>query len=375
MTYDDAVVGAGIMGLAHAYQLAKRGRKVIVFERTKQAQGASIRNFGMLWPIGQPAGSLLNTANRSVRHWHSILQQTGLWHDRVGSLHVAYQDDEAAVLQEFTSSPSAEDYSVELLTPQQAKAKSPGLRSQGLKAALWSENEICVDPRQVIRELPTWLNQTLGITFQFNQLVTGYSSGKVHTCGNSFEISRLWVCSGDDLQTLYPNELQKLGLIRCKLQMMRTQVYGDSFKLGPMLAAGLTLCHYKAFQHCPSLPILKARYEHEYPQHLRYGIHVLASQQGSGEVSLGDSHEYGDDISIFNKDEIDELVLRYLSTFLELPAMKIASRWHGIYIKHPTLPWTIIHPEPNVTCITGVGGNGMTLSFGMAEDIVRQNLE
>ena len=93
MIYDDAIVGAGILGLAHAYHLAQRGRRVIVFERTAQACGASIRNFGMLWPIGQPAGTLLKTAQRSLQHWLDVLPQANLWHDRVGSMHVAYHED------------------------------------------------------------------------------------------------------------------------------------------------------------------------------------------------------------------------------------------------------------------------------------------
>ena len=83
---DVAIVGAGIIGLAHAYLAARSGRKVAVFERSPTALGASIRNFGMIWPIGQPAGSLHAMALRSREIWLELLREAGWPFLATGSL-------------------------------------------------------------------------------------------------------------------------------------------------------------------------------------------------------------------------------------------------------------------------------------------------
>lgn len=373
-SYDDAIVGAGILGLAHAYHLARRGRRVIVVERSSRAQGASIRNFGMLWPIGQPAGELHQTALRSRAHWQDVLNGSGLWHEKTGSLHLAYQPDEEAVIQEFIAQSAGDDYAVEWWGPENIATKTKAVRQEGLRGGMWSATEICVDPREIIRNLPTYLSEKYGVTFRFGVTATGYNAPTVQTSAGTLEAENLYVCSGDDLQTLYPEVFVNLGLKRCKLQMMRTAPVSDGWRLGPMLAAGLTLRHYRSFEKCPTLPALRQRFAEENPAFDRYGIHVMASQNGRGELVLGDSHEYDQDIEPFDKVEIDRLVLDYLNTFLNAPELNIASRWHGIYIKHPTDPCQIARPEPGVTVVAAVGGAGMTLSFGLAERTVNENL-
>lgn len=124
--FDDAVVGAGIVGLAHAYHLARRGRRVAVFERSPRACGASIRNFGMLWPIGQPPGPLARLALRSREIWLEVLTAAGLWHDKVGSLHLAYNADEAAVLEEFAGRAAGTGLDLALLSPAEVVRRVPG---------------------------------------------------------------------------------------------------------------------------------------------------------------------------------------------------------------------------------------------------------
>jgi FAD dependent oxidoreductase TIGR03364 len=370
--FDDAVVGAGIIGLAHAYHLARRGRRVVVFERSSPAQGASVRNFGMLWPIGQPPGPAVRLAVRSRAVWLEVLRASGLWHESVGSLHLAYRDDEAAVLREFVDLANEHGYEIALLTPAEVRDRSPMVRTDGLVTALWSKTEVCVDPRAVIAGLPRFLAERHGVEFCFTTAVTGFDGSEVRAGHQRFAADRLWVCSGSDLETLYPDALGSAGLVPCKLQMMRTPPV--AWRLGPMPAAGLTLLHYKAFAGCPSLPALRERMAREFPDHVRYGIHVMASQNGAGELTLGDSHEYGAAITPFDNPTIDRLVLEYLDSFLPIPGLTIASRWHGVYVKHPKEPFVVLEPAPAVTAVTGLGGAGMTLSFGLAEKVVEERL-
>jgi FAD dependent oxidoreductase TIGR03364 len=370
--FDDAIAGAGIVGLAHAFHLARRGRRVIVFERSPRAAGASVRNFGMLWPIGQPTGPLRRLALRSREIWLEVLGAARLWHEQAGSLHLAYQDDEAQVLAEWLS--GAGEGGCRLLTPAEVLEKSPAVRPAGLRAALWSPTEVCVDPREVIAGLPGWLAAERGVAFRFGCAVAAYDRPHLLAGGGQWQAERLWVCAGADLQTLYPAALRDLGLVPCQLQMMRSQPCRETYRLGPMLAGGLTLTHYRAFASCPTLPALRRRFAAELPAHVRYGIHVMAAQNGRGEIVLGDSHEYGDAIEPFAKQEIDDLILGYLQTFLACPGLRIAARWQGTYVKHPTEPYRAACPAPGVTVVTGVGGAGMTLAFGLAEQVVRETL-
>jgi glycine/D-amino acid oxidase-like deaminating enzyme len=155
--------------------------------------------------------------------------------------------------------------------------------------------------------------------------------------------------------------------------MMRAELRGESLRLGPMLAGGLTLRHYKSFEACPTLPALRERVARESPEFDRYGIHVMASQNGRGEVVIGDSHEYGTAIEPFDKPEIDRLILDYLKSFLDAD-LRVTARWHGTYAKHPSLPYLQVSPAEGVTAVSATGGAGMTLSFGLAEQVVNEVL-
>ena len=371
--FDDAIVGAGIVGLAHAYELAKRGRRVVVLEKSRRSIGASIRNFGMLWPIGRPAGQSRTLALQSLAIWREVLQSTDLWRDESGSIHVARNDDEAQVLAEFAEQANQDQFFCEWLDPDSVVARSPRIRRAGLVGGLYSPHEICVDPRRLIAQLPQMLAQYFAVTFVFGAEVVAVDSPCVRTAdGTEYQANNVIVCSGSDINRLFPNAFAGLGLLPCKLQMMRTEPIREP--LGAMLAAGLTLKHYAGFNACPSLAHLIKRLNREFPRHAELGIHVLVSQTPDGELTIGDSHEYGPAIEPFDKTEIDNLILEYLNLFFDATDLKIASRWHGVYLKHPSADYAVARPDEGAILVNGLGGAGMTLSFGIAAKTAREIL-
>lgn len=364
---DVAIVGAGILGLAHAYLAATRGKRVVVFERGARASGASVRNFGLLWPIGQPHGEMYQLALRSRELWLAVLNRARLPHWPDGSLHLVYRQDEEDVAREFADVAPGLGFQCNWLNADQAHDRSSAARTRGLTGALWSPTEVTVDPRLTLAALPEFLREQFGVEFRFGCAVHRIELPCVEAGDKVWRVEHAVVCSGDDFESLYPQTYAGSGLTRVKLQMLRTVPQPGGWRLGPALAAGLTLRFYSSFSVCSTLPALKARIASETPEYDRWGIHGLVSQTSLGELTLGDSHEYGLAVDIFSKEEIDRLMLRYISTFLDAPDISIAERWFGVYAKHPEKPYLTLAPAPGVWIVTSPGGAGMTLSFGIAE--------
>lgn len=362
------VIGAGIVGLATARALAVKGYAVKVFERTHKAVGASIRNFGMVWPIGQP-GKLYDRAMRSRDVWKEMGEAGAFWYDPAGSLHLAYQPDEWQVLQEVYELLKGER-PVELLNAREVTRRSGAAVEQGLLGGLYSADELIVDPREAIAAMPGYLQEKFGVAFFWGRCVSYISDNTVYI-GNEeeYEGDVIFICSGADFETLYPEAFSAYPLTKCKLQMMRFAAQPDNWRIGPSLCGGLSLIHYKSFVTAGSLPALKKRYEAEMADYLEWGIHVMVSQNGRGELTVGDSHEYGPTHDPFDKEFINNMIVNYLRTFARFKDTRVIQTWNGIYPKLTNGDTDLFFsPEPAVYVLNGLSGAGMTLSFGLAEE-------
>jgi D-hydroxyproline dehydrogenase subunit beta len=366
---DIAIVGAGIAGLAHAYMALRKGYRVVLFERDEFAVGASVRNFGLIWPIGQEPGIGLDRALRAREHWLDVARNAEFWIHQNGSLHLAYHDDEWQVLQEFMELYKDAPYKNFLLNANEVMKKSAVAKYDGLQGGLWSETEATVYARDAVRKIPVWLQKRYGLVLRYGQVVREISLPLIKTSRERWKVDKVIVCSGADFETLYPEVFDQHPMTKCKLQMMKA-VPEKKVVLGPTLCAGLTLRHYAAFSRCRSLEKLDARYDAVNKEYKDHGVHVLLAQNEAGELIIGDSHHYSRTVEPFDQEGVNELILEYLKSFTELGNLRIVERWNGVYPKasgHATL---IIEPEPDVTIVNGLGGAGMTLSFGVAEEVI-----
>jgi len=364
------IIGAGIVGLATARALAIRGYKITVFERNEMAVGASIRNFGMVWPIGQATGVMFDRAMLSRSIWKEVCTEAKIWHNEVGSLHLAYHDDELQVINEYVDV-NHQHRDCAVLTAAQALQKSPAVNPDDLKGALWSGEEMIVESRVAVGQVARYLAEKYGVEFHWNTAITRIDHPKVMSGNRSWQADEIFVCSGADFETLYPEFFLETQITKCKLQMMRLVTQPNEWRIGPSLCGGLSMIHYPGFQAAASLPALRKRYEEQYAEYLKWGIHVMVSQNGSGELTIGDSHEYGLVHDPFDKEFINNMITAYLHTFATFKDWKLLQSWHGIYPKMTNGQTELIFDTaPGVTVINGLGGNGMTLSFGLCEQYI-----
>jgi FAD dependent oxidoreductase TIGR03364 len=301
---DLLIVGAGILGLSHAYAAAKRGLKVTVFERTATPLGASVRNFGQALVTGQPPGQMLELAKASREIWGDWAQLAGLQIKRNGSYLFARTEAEEHLLEAFCNGRAVEHgYNIQLLRGAALRDLYNGQFSHH-RAALHGIDDQQLYSREAIPALIDYLRRDLGVEFHFSTLVRDVEPGRLQSTAGTFAADQIVVCSGHDYQTLLAEPIAALEPQICRLQMLRAKPQID-LNLQHALLTGLSCVHYGAFADLPEAAAVQAQILREQPHLHDNGIHLLISPTPYGELIIGDSHHYGSDPSPFNAEQVD----------------------------------------------------------------------
>jgi len=359
------IIGAGILGLSHAYAAAKRGLKVKVFERSATPLGASVRNFGQALVTGQPPGPMLDLARESHDIWGQWAQLAGIQLKRNGSYLFARTEAEEHLLEAFCAGRAQEHgYRVELLQGTALQDLYGGQFAHH-RAALHGLDDQQLYSREAIPALINYLGRELNVEFHFSTLVRDIEPGQVHTSAGSFRGEQIIVCSGHDYQTLLAEQIAELNPQICRLQMLRARPAVD-LNLQHALLTGLSCVHYGAFADLPEAAPVQAEILREVPHLHENGIHLLISPTPYGELIIGDSHHYGSDPSPFNAEQVDNWMIELAEHTLGCK-IQVVERWQGVYGSRGPAPFSFLRAAPGVSAALMHTGVGMSVGPAMAE--------
>jgi glycine/D-amino acid oxidase-like deaminating enzyme len=176
-TSDVVVIGAGAVGAACAYFLARAGFRVQVVERGQVASGTSSACEGNLLVSDKQVGSELDLALYSHSVWHRDLAEYGpLWEFELkGGFVVAATADGAHALRAFGRQQRAAGIEVVDVTATGIRDYEPYLRD-GLAAAAYYPQDAQVQPMLLTARLLR-LARELGATVATGVAVVGFERG------------------------------------------------------------------------------------------------------------------------------------------------------------------------------------------------------
>ena len=363
-SFDIAIVGAGIVGLAHALAAARLGLSVVVIDRDAQANGASIRNFGFITVTGQERGAVWRRARRSRDVWLEVAGPAGIAIEQRGLVMVAQRDEARHVCQAFLATDMAEGCAWH--EPSAAAALLGDLRPVQLAGALSSDVDIRVESRTAIPALAAWLADRHRVRFRRGVAVRDVETGQLDTTGGVVRAGAIIVCPGDDLATLFPDLLAGAGITRCKLQMLR--LAAPAYRLPGAIMSDLGLVRYLGYAALPEAAALRRRLEAEQPAHLANGIHLIVAQSADGSLIVGDSHHYAPTPDPFASEAVDGLILdEFSAVFGSVPP--VLERWTGTYASAAGHSIAAA-PLPGVRVVTVTSGTGASTAFALAEEVI-----
>ena len=362
---DVLVVGAGIVGLAHAAEAVSRGLSVVVVDRDARAVGASVRNFGHCCVTAQ-SGELLELAQESRERWLRHSRDAGFFSVESGALAVAQSSRELAVLDELSA--SRELGQVQFLSTQELRTRFAAIGGSAVVGGALLRDDVRVDPREAVGGLAAWLATQPGVTFLWRTAFLGGSSGVAETSRGTISATRIIVCVGHDLDYLYPQLAADHEIERCALQMALV-TSPASARISAAVLTGTSMLRYPAFAETIAAVDLSIELTETDPSLIEIGANIMFTQRPDGTLIVGDSHRYAETMDPFLDESISRLLLARVARVLGVNRLRVLQRWQGVYASSVQHPYLVAEPERGVTAVTVTSGVGMTISLGLAAKV------
>lgn len=207
-SYDIAIIGGGVIGMAAARALASTKARVAVIDAGADVTGATYAAAGMLAPSFEHGGAntdaLFQFGVHSNDLWpafaEALQSETGQSIDYRddGALQVALDDDEAAIAQREASATAARGGDVVWLSGAEARELEPALSPQ-TTGAIYAQSDAQVDPRLLASALEKSLTQR-DVAMLKDRVVAGRKYGPTFrlalASGETIEAEKIVLASG-----------------------------------------------------------------------------------------------------------------------------------------------------------------------------------
>jgi D-hydroxyproline dehydrogenase subunit beta len=363
-SYDVVVVGAGIVGLAHAYHAYQRGLTVAVVDHADRVVGASVQNFGHACITAQ-SGVALEYAREGRAHWLDLSRKAGFWSAEAGTYCVARHDDEFAVMREFATARAADE--VLLLGREQILDRLP-VHESSVTGGMYLPNDLQVDPRTAAPSIARWL-ESAGVDFHWRTAASGFAPGVIYTSRGLLRAGTTFVTVNYDIDRLFPELAERDKLVRCRLHMLRARL-PLAFTLPAPLFTGWSLLRYSGFEDLPGVSAVAERLRTEHPDYVALDLHQMYTPQPDGSLLIGDTHFRGVSAPPFQSEKGFEVLLQEARKLFGVNDIDVNERWQGVYCSAPGSEFLIEQPVERTHVVTVTTGIGMTTSMGLAKDSV-----
>ena len=342
MTYDVAVVGAGVVGTACASSLAESGLKVVVIDPNGIATGTTAAGMGHIVVMDDSEAQFALT-HYSQQLWDRLSEEipSAAEFERCGTIWVATDDEEMYEVRRKHAFYGERGVSTEILDERSLREAEPNLRD-GLAGGLLVKGDSVVYQLTASRYLLDKA-KAKGCQTRFGERVLSITDSSVQLSGGENVSAKFVVnAAGVNAPSLSPG----LEIVKRKGHLVITDRYPNF-----------------ARHQLVELGYLKSAHGRE-----AGSVAFNLQPRATGQLLLGSSRQFGVDDT-----DIDHLILKRMTSraFEYMPSLQNVSAvrvWTGFRPATPdNLPFIGLLPKQrNVFIAAGHEGLGITTALGTA---------
>jgi len=340
-TCDAVIIGAGIVGTACAYELAREGLCVAIVERDIIGGGATAAGMGHIVVMDDsPAQLALTQYSQSLWSALSASLPANVEYDRCGTLWIAADDEEMSEVRRKHSLYASANVPTEILDSQALFEAEPNLR-QPLAGALLVPSDAVLYPPCVAAHLITRAEQK-GATLVQGKTAINAKEGTVHLDdGTTISAACIVHATGASATSLLPD----LPIKKRKGHLLITDRY-PGFVRHQLVELGYLKSAHSVTSDSVAFNVQPRR---------------------TGQLLIGSSRQYGAEDSAIDHEILESMLKRaceYLPTIGNLSTIRA---WTGFRAATPDkLPLIGPTEDPSVYLATGHEGLGITTSLATA---------